>query len=200
MVEIPGYDVSKVEAWVLDNVEGLSPPFIWTQLTGGHSNLTYALVDQNERRAVIRRPPLGQLLPKAHDMGREFTVIQGLQGTSVPVPQAFGFCQDESVTGANFYLMSMVEGRTMFSADDVEEWLDQDARVAMGHSFFDTLAALHSVDPDEVGLGRLGRPDGYVARQLRTWYGSWLASTEGANYDDDRIHELNTFLVDSIPE
>ena len=69
MAEIPGYDVAKVEDWVRDNVEGLNPPFQWTQLTGGHSNLTYALVDQDDRRAVIRRPPLGQLLPKAHDMG-----------------------------------------------------------------------------------------------------------------------------------
>lgn len=200
MAEIPGYDVAKVEDWVRDNVEGLNPPFQWTQLTGGHSNLTYALVDQDDRRAVIRRPPLGQLLPKAHDMGREFTVLQGLRSTPVPVPLAYGFCEDESVTGANFYLMSMVDGRTMFDADDVEEWLDHDARVAMGNSFFDTMAALHRVEPDNVGLGRLGRPDGYVSRQLRTWYGSWLASAEGAQYDDDRIHELHAYLVESIPE
>lgn len=198
--ETPGYERDAVEAWISSNVDGLTPPFQWSRLTGGHSNLTYALVDVDGTKAVIRRPPMGKLLPKAHDMGREFKVISGLGPTNVPVPVAYGFCTDESVTGANFYVMSMVEGRAMFSAEDVESWLDLDARRAMGHSFFDTLADLHAIEPDDVGLGDLGRKDGYVARQLRTWYGSWTMSTEGAKYDDPRIHELHEFLVGSIPE
>ncbi len=197
---IPGYDVESVENWVRENVEGLTPPFRWTQLEGGHSNLTYALGDQNGKRAVIRRPPQGELLPKAHDMGREFKVISGLGPTAVPVPVAYGYCEDPSVTGAHFYVMSEVTGKAMYTPELVEEWLDLPARKQLGESFIDTLAALHSVEPDDVGLGDLGRRDGYVARQIRTWYGSWEASKEAAVYDDDRIHELHTWLNDRLPE
>ncbi len=197
--ETPGFDIARVESWVEENVSNLVPPFTWTRLTGGHSNLTFALVDQEGTSAVIRRPPEGKLLAKAHDMGREYKVICGLADTPVPVPTAYGFCTDERLTGANFYLMSMVEGRAMFDADDVEEWLDHAARLQMAHSFIDTLAALHAVDPASVGLDDLGRPDGYVSRQLRTWYGSWTASTDGAGYDDQRIHLLHELLVSAVP-
>ena len=85
-VEIIGYDVEAVEEWIKDNTEGLEPPFDWVQLEGGHSNLTYALTDLKGNRAVVRRPPMGELLPKAHDMGREFSIISGLGPTAVPVP------------------------------------------------------------------------------------------------------------------
>ena len=74
--EIIGYDVEAVESWINENTEGLEPPFEWVQLEGGHSNLTYALTDPNGSRAVVRRPPMGELLPKAHDMGREFSIIR----------------------------------------------------------------------------------------------------------------------------
>ncbi len=196
----PGYDVAAVNRWVDENVEGLTPPFTWTQLEGGHSNLTYALVDQNGEKAVIRRPPQGELLPKAHDMGREFKVISGLGQTDVPVPVAYGYCEDPSVTGAHFYVMSQVDGKAMYTDEMVEEWLDIPARKRLGESFVSTLAALHSVDPADIGLDDLGRHDGYVARQLRTWYGSWEFSKEAAEYDDDRIHQLHTELSAAMPE
>lgn len=198
--EIPGYDVAAVEAWVRANVDDLEPPFSWRRLEGGHSNLTYALVDQGGRHAVVRRPPQGELLPKAHDMGREFRIISGLGSTDVPVPIAYGYCEDPSVTGAHFYVMSEVDGRAMYTPEMVEEWLSIEARVQLGRSFMDTLAALHSIDPADVGLDDLGRHDGYVARQLRTWYGSWEASKAGADYDDDTVHELHTLLSEQLPE
>ncbi len=198
--EIPGYDQPAVEAWIAENVSGLTPPFDWVRLEGGHSNLTFALTDTEGRRAVIRRPPLGKLLPKAHDMGREFKVISGLGPTPVPVPIAHGFCEDESVTGAKFYVMSMVDGKALYTAEDVEAYLPMEARPVMGESFIDTLAALHSVEPDEVGLGDLGKPTDYVARQLRTWYGSWTSSAEGAQYDDQRVHDLHDYFQSNIPE
>ena len=100
-VEIVGYDVAAVEAWISQNIEGLEPPFEWTRLEGGHSNLTYALVDQNGKRSVVRRPPMGELLPKAHDMGREYSIISGLGPTSVPVPVAYGYCESPEITGAH---------------------------------------------------------------------------------------------------
>ena len=85
-IEIIGYDVPAVEKWISENTEGLAPPFRWTRLEGGHSNLTYGLEDSLGNKAVVRRPPMGELLPKAHDMGREFAIISGLGPTEVPVP------------------------------------------------------------------------------------------------------------------
>lgn len=197
---IPGYDVGAVEAWIGANVSSLAPPFTWTRLEGGHSNLTYALVDTAGRRAVVRRPPEGELLPKAHDMGREFKVISGLGSTDVPVPVAYGYCEDPAVTGAHFYVMSQVDGMALYNNTDSQAYLSEEARGNVGRSFIDTLAALHRVDPADVGLADLGRPDGYVARQLRTWYGSWTASAEAADYDDDRIHALHERFNRSLPE
>lgn len=198
--EIPGYDQGSVGQWIAANIADLTPPFQWQQLEGGHSNLTYLLVDQAGRRAVIRRPPMGELLPKAHDMAREFSVISGLGPTAVPVPTAYGLCEDLSVTGALFYVMSEVDGQALYTAEAVEEWLSMEARAAVGLSFIETLAALHSIEPDDVGLGDLGRRDGYVHRQLKTWYRSWTASAEAAAYDDDRIHDLHQLFSDRAPE
>ncbi|MYF09838.1 MAG: phosphotransferase, partial [Gammaproteobacteria bacterium] len=95
-----GYRVGAVEAWVKDHIEGLTPPLQWTRLEGGHSNLTYRLDDAEGRQAVIRRPPQGELLPKAHDMSREWSLISALGQTPAPVPKALGFCENPDVTGA----------------------------------------------------------------------------------------------------
>ncbi|MFO4631469.1 MAG: phosphotransferase family protein [Actinomycetota bacterium] len=198
--EIAGYDIPAVESWISENTQGLTGPFSWTRLEGGHSNLTYALLDAHGRQAVVRRPPLGELLPKAHDMGREFSIISGLGGTKVPVPIAYGYCQDPTVTGAHFYVMSQVEGRALFELEDAEEYLTVEARGRVGDSFMDVLAELHSIDPDEVGLGELGKKEDYVGRQIKTWYRSWLASAEGAKYDDPTLHELHGYLSDRKPE
>ena len=193
-----GYDVTAVEAWIAANVEGITPPFEWTRLEGGHSNLTYKLTDGGGREAVIRRPPQGELLPKAHDMSREWALISALGATDVPVPAALGFCEDPSITGAWFYVMGMIDGHPLYNADDTNRWVPEDQRRKMAMSFIDVLAALHRVDPDEVGLGELGKRDSYVARQLKTWYRSWTSSVEPAQYDDPRAHELQAFFLDNL--
>ncbi len=198
-VDTPGYDRPPVEAWIEANIEGLAGPFHWTRLEGGHSNLTFLLSDGHGRRVVIRRPPQGELLPKAHDMKREFTIISGLGPTDVPVATALGLCEDTSVTGAVFYVMSEVGGRALYTAEDVDDWLTMEARQAVGYSFIATLATLHGIDPADVGLDQLARHDGYVSRQLRTWYGSWQASIAGAGYDDPRIHRLHDELSETVP-
>ena len=113
-----GYQVDAVEQWIRDNVQGLEPPFEWARLPGGHSNLTYQLTDQNGKLAVIRRPPQGQLLPKAHDMSREWALISALGPTPVPVPEAMGFCESPDVTGAWFYVMGHIDGHPLYNADD----------------------------------------------------------------------------------
>ena len=195
-----GYDVAAVEAWIISNVPGLEPPLKWTRLEGGHSNLTYQLDDNAGRQAVIRRPPQGELLPKAHDMSREWALISCLGPTPVPVPAALGFCEDPQVTGAWFYVMGRIDGHPLYNSDDTRAWLPQEQREKVALSFIDVLADLHEVDPDEVGLGELGKKENYVGRQLKTWYRSWTSSIEPANYDDPRAHELQQFFLDNIPD
>lgn len=195
-----GYEVDAVETWIRENVSSLTPPFEWTRLTGGHSNLTYKLTDSNGHEAVIRRPPRGQLLPKAHDMSREWALISALGPTPVPVPEALGFCESPDVTGAWFYVMGCVDGRPLYNNEETEEWVPEDRRMVLASSFVDVLADLHDVDPAEVGLSDLGKHDSYVARQLKTWYRSWTSSIEGADYDDPRAHELQHFFLDNLPD
>ena len=195
-----GYDIPAVEEWIRNNVEGITPPFKWTRLEGGHSNLTYRIDDPNGNSAVIRRPPQGQLLPKAHDMSREWRLISALGPTNVPVPAAYGFCESPDVTGAWFYVMGLVNGRPLYSKADTEEWVPEARRETLGNSFIDVLAELHVLDPDELGLGDLGKKEGYVERQLKTWYRSWEASAEPAKLDDPRAHSLKDFFISNLPD
>jgi aminoglycoside phosphotransferase (APT) family kinase protein len=195
-----GYNVATVENWIAANIEALTPPFKWTRLLGGHSNLTYRLDDQNGQTAVIRRPPQGELLPKAHDMSREWSLISALGPTSVPVPAAMGFCEDPEVTGAWFYVMGVIDGRPLYNSTDAVDLVPEDKRRPLAHAFIDVLAELHSLDPDEIGLGELGKKDNYVGRQLKTWYRSWNSSIEPAQYDDPRAHELQQFFLENMPE
>ena len=133
-------------------------------------------------------------------MSREWSLISALGPTPVPVPQAIGFCESPDVTGAWFYVMGMVDGHPLYSAEDTSRWVPVDQRQKMARSFIDVLADLHGVDPDEVGLGDLGKKENYVGRQLKTWYRSWTSSVAPANYDDPRAHELQQFFLDNIPE
>ncbi|MEE2776983.1 MAG: phosphotransferase family protein [Acidobacteriota bacterium] len=195
-----GYDQEAVETWIRNNADGVTPPLRWTRLLGGHSNLTYRIDDARGRSAVIRRPPRGELLPKAHDMSREWSLISSLGPTPVPVPEAIAFCEDPDVTGKWFYIMGRVEGRPLYTSADTEAWVPEESRRKLAFSFFDVLGDLHAVDPDEVGLGDLGKRDSYVRRQLRTWYRSWTASVEPAEFDDPRAHALQEYFLENRPE
>jgi aminoglycoside phosphotransferase (APT) family kinase protein len=189
-----GYDVPAVEKWIESNALDLQPPFEWSQLQGGHSNLTCAIRDAGGKLAVIRRPPLGALQPKAHDMAREFHVISALWPTPVAVPRPHGLCADLDVTGAVFYVMGYVEGHVGSTA-----WLSDDSeRRRLSYSFIDSIAALHMLDVDEIGLGDLARKDGYVNRQLKSWYRSWTTSASDS-FDDRRIHDVHDWLRDHVP-
>lgn len=196
---VVGFDVPVVEAWLAAATE-LTPPIAWHRLPGGHSNLTYQLTDAAGRQLVVRRPPQGELLPKAHDMWREYRIIAGLWSTPVPVARPVAYCDDRAVCETHFYVMGKVEGEALYNGEVVAAWLDEPARRRAGEQFVDVLAALHSIDPADVGLAELGRPDGYVARQLKTWYGSWNASIAYADHDEARVHELYALLSARIPE
>ena len=129
-----GYNTPAVEAWIDQQVPALRTPLTWTRLEGGHSNLTYQVQDAAGQLAVIRRPPMGELLPKAHDMAREWALISALGATKVPVPRALGFCADPSVTGAPFYLMGHVDGHPLYTAADARRWLPEPLRSTLARS------------------------------------------------------------------
>lgn len=197
MTEPQGFDDAKVTAWLGERVAWLAPPLRWTQLAGGHSNFTYRVDDAADHTFVMRRPPLGELLPTAHDMGREFRLITALWPTPVPVPEPIAYCNDPAVTGASFYAMGWVEGRPLYTTTDVEEHLSIEARGRTGPSFMDTLAALHALDPDEIGLGDLGKRDSYVGRQLNRWFASYQSSV---THDLPDVARMHAFLVERLPE
>src|SRR3954469_17329745 len=171
-----GIDGPAVEAWFRANIEGAEPPLAFDRISGGRSNLTYGVRDSTGRRWPLRRPPLGKRLGSAHDMGREHRVIAALQGTPVPVPPVAGFCEDDTVNEAPFYVMDFVEGPILRTKADASLFPSEEERGRIGERIADTLVAIHAVDPDDVGLGDLGKKEDYVARQLHRWQGQWEGS------------------------
>jgi len=165
----PGIDEAGVTAWFQAEVPDARPPLRFERLPGGRSNLTYRVRDAAGGDFVLRRPPLHGVLQSAHDMAREHRIIAALAATEVPVPAALGLCEDPAVTGAPFYVMAYVDGAVPRDEATVVAELDEQARAAAADSLVDALVALHGVDPDAVGLGQLGRREGYLERQLRRW-------------------------------
>jgi aminoglycoside phosphotransferase (APT) family kinase protein len=164
----PGIAVGPVSAWLSQVLPASVPPYSFERVIGGHSNLTYIVTDHESAQWVLRRPPLGALLPTAHDMNREFRVLAAL-GPSLPVPPVVGLCTDESVTGAPFYVMDKVDGFVVRDEATATSLFSEGERYRVGLAVADALASIHAVVPSAVGLGDLGKPDGYIARQLRRW-------------------------------
>jgi aminoglycoside phosphotransferase (APT) family kinase protein len=184
-----GIDTNGVEAWFALNVPSASPPLSFERIAGGHSNLTFRVTDAGGHSWALRRPPLGKRLGSAHDMAREHKVVSALGPTDVPVAPVVGICQDESVSGAPFYVMEFVEGPILRGLAEAEAFPEKGDRRAIGDRVADTLAAIHAVDPDAVGLGDLGRKEDYVARQLRRWQGQWEKSKTRELPAIDSVHE-----------
>jgi aminoglycoside phosphotransferase (APT) family kinase protein len=184
-----GIDRAGVEGWFAEHVPGAAAPLSFKRISGGHSNLTYGVSDAAGHRWALRRPPLGKRLGSAHDMAREHKVVSALGPTAVPVAPVVGLCEDESVNGAPFYAMEFVEGPILRGLDEADAFPDEADRGAIGERVADTLVAIHAVDPDEVGLGDLGRKEDYVARQLRRWQGQWEKSKTREIPAIDEVHE-----------
>lgn len=190
----PGLDLARL-AKHLDGALDVTGPLSGTAFEGGRSNLTYAVTD-GEHRWVVRRPPLGHVLPTAHNMSREFRVLSALHPTSVPVPRPLLLCEDTEVLGAPFYVMEFVPGTPYREAAQLEAIGPERTR-ALALRLVDTLAELHTVDPDAVGLHDFGRPDGFLARQVRRWQRQLEASRSRELPGIDR---LATTLADRLPE
>jgi aminoglycoside phosphotransferase (APT) family kinase protein len=188
------FDSAGLEHWLTVNVRGYCGPLTVEQFKGGQSNPTYKLVTPG-RSYVLRRKPPGKLLPGAHAVDREYRVISALGSVGFPVAKAFGLCEDETVIGTPFYVMEMVEGRIFWEPHFPE------VREADRPAYFDamnaTIARLHGIDPDAIGLGDYGKPGNYFARQIGRWTKQYLGDVEAGRVADmDRLVE---WLPNNIP-
>jgi aminoglycoside phosphotransferase (APT) family kinase protein len=187
-------DIAALERWMTRRMPGFEGPISLAKFKGGQSNPTYR-VDTPGGSYVLRRQPFGKLLPSAHAVDREYRLIAALHPTGFPVPKPyFGLCEDDSVIGSMFYIMALVEGRNLW--DGAMPGMTPDERRGLYHAMIDTLAALHRIDPDAVGLGDYGKPGDYFARQIGRWTKQYRASETETIPAMDRLIE---WLPASMP-
>lgn len=191
-----GINPAPVTEWLVQAVPDVKPPFEFSLISGGHSNLTFKCTDSNGYALVLRRPPLGHVLESAHDMGREQRIITGLAETNVPVAPNFGLCTDPEVNGAPFYVMVHVDGIVPHDSVAASDIPLAD-RPGIGEQIMDILANLHDINPDDVGLGQLGRKEAYIERQLKRWNKQWEASK---THEIPEMDESARLLAERMPE
>lgn len=182
-------DLERLTPYLEQHVAGFHGPLRATKFAGGQSNPTY-LLDAQSGRYVLRRQPPGQLLKSAHAVDREFRVLSALADTPVPVARTWHLCEDRDVIGSLFYLMSYEEGRIFWNPALPE--VERDARRDYYRSIVKTLAALHDVDPQAVGLGDYGRAGNYFERQIGVWTKQYRAA------ETQRIDAMEA-LIDWLP-
>jgi aminoglycoside phosphotransferase (APT) family kinase protein len=169
-------DLTALEAYLPGRLPGFAPPLEALQFPGGHSNLTY-LLRAGGQEWVLRRPPFGAAIKTAHDMGREYRLLTGLEGRYPWAPRAYLYEEDPGLLGAPFYIMERRRGAILRSPAMVEKLgITPPQMRALCERLVDGLADLHAIDPDAAGLGGLGHPEGYVARQVSGWTGRYLAA------------------------
>jgi aminoglycoside phosphotransferase (APT) family kinase protein len=195
--DVPGLDLTRFRQWYDEQRPGEIDGELEAQLiAGGKSNLTYEVTDGTSWW-IVRRPPLGHVQATAHDMGREYTAMSALADTDVPVPRTYAHCADPDVIGAPFYVMEKVDGRAYRRAKELDE-LGAERTGALAARLVDVLAKLHAVDPDAVGLGEFGRPDGFLERQVRRWGRQLEGSRTREHPDADELHRRLTDQVAQV--
>jgi aminoglycoside phosphotransferase (APT) family kinase protein len=206
-VGVPGVEnTAGLAHWIDENdLPGAGQDLTVELIAGGRSNLTYRLEFRPAgapagpgtpvTRLVLRRPPLGHVLPTAHDMAREYRVLSALHGTAVPVPRPVALCPDTAIVGAPFYLMEWVDG-TVFRTSKDAEVLTAAQASGVCEDFADMLATIHGTDVSAVGLDGFGKPEGYMARQLARWQRQWELSV---TRDMPGYAELVTRLSAGLP-
>ncbi|MCO8274290.1 phosphotransferase family protein [Actinoplanes sp. TRM 88003] len=187
-------DVGGVGAFLAERGIPVSGPLSSTLVSGGRSNLTYAVTD-GTHRWIVRRPPVSGLTPSAHDVAREWRVTQALQYSAVPVPPAVALCEDPGVIGAPFAVSAFISGLVVRTRAQLDAYTSRELEACVTE-LVRVLADLHSVDVDEVGLGGLGRPDGFLERQVRLWWRQW---TEVKSRDLPDATALHNRLVEAVP-
>lgn len=189
-------DLAKLEPFLRSHFPNETGPLVVRQYPSGHSNLTYS-VQLGSRELVLRRPPFGSKVKTAHDMGREFRVLSKLHSHYSPAPHVLLFCDDDSVLGAPFYLMAPIHG--VILRRDVPSGLDFSPETAQRacESFLDNLALLHSLDYSAIGLADLGKPQGYLERQVRGWIERYHGSK---THDIPEVATISNWIQQHMPE
>jgi aminoglycoside phosphotransferase (APT) family kinase protein len=190
-----GLDVTRLAAWLRGKLPVAEGTLELGQFGGGHANLTY-LLRFGETEYVLRRPPLGPIAPSSHDMVREHRVLANLWRVYPLAPRSYLLCADEAVIGAPFHVMERRRG--IIIRTDLPARFQADSGLArrIGETIVDALADLHKVDPGAAGLGELGRPEGFVERQLGGWTKRWHAAKEA---DDPRLDAVAAWLENNRP-
>ena len=188
-------DTTRLSDYLAAHIPGLSGPITAEKFAGGQSNPTFKL-RSGDSSWVLRRKPPGELLKSAHAVDREYRVITALQNTDVPVPRTFVLCEDESVIGSMFYVMEYLEGRILWDPS-LPEAASNEERSAIFDSMNATMAALHNVDVDTVGLSDYGKPGNYFERQTGRWSKQYRASQ---TQEIPEMERLMDYLVANMPE
>lgn len=195
-IEVPErdrLDLDRLADWFDANVEGFAGPIGYSKFKGGQSNPTYR-IDTPNRSYVLRRQPFGKLLPSAHAVDREYTAMSALGPTGFPVPRTYGLCEDPEVIGAKFFVMDLVEGRSLWNGA-LPDATPRDRR-EIYNSMIDTMADLHTKNPVEIGLSEFGKPTDYCARQISRWSKQYRLSETETITEMDRLIE---WLPQTIP-
>lgn len=201
VVDPPGLRLAELSNWMQENVPGFdgTAQIKATLLAGGRSNVSYKITDASSSSWVLRRPPLGHIMPSAHDMGREFRVLSGLNSVSYPTPTTRGYCEDETVIGAKFMLMDFVDGRVIESAETASILSSQQAS-EISQELVDTLARLHALNPANAGLDQLGKPAGYLQRQVKRWGDQWQITKTRELPEIEKLHAWLETAIAKVPE
>jgi len=194
----PGLQRDAVIDWLAAAGVDLVGPVEASLFPGGRSNVTYRLVDSTGASVVLRRPPLGNVLPTAHDMAREHRVLTGLNRVGFPAPRALALCDDETVTGAPFLVMEYVDGRIVATSAEAAT-LTATERAAVSGTLVSTIANLHAVDIDAAGLADLGRPGGYLPRQLARWAKQWELTRTRDLPSMDALRDALASRLEALP-
>lgn len=188
-------DLAKLEPFLRRHFHDEPGHFSITQFPSGHSNLTYC-VQLGRRQVVLRRPPFGSKVKSAHDMGREFHVLSKLHDTYPPAPKVLLYCDDDSILGAPFYLMEPISGIILRRDPPPGLPFKPETARRLCASFIDNLARLHSIDYGSVGLADLGKPQGYLERQVRGWIERYHGSK---THDLPEIEQISGWMQRSVP-
>jgi len=198
METVTGINQVNVTQWMAEHV-GSSTPLDFELIAGGRSNLTFRVTDGAGHTYALRRPPTSHVLPTAHDMVREHTIIKALHPLGIPVAKPLGLCVDETVNERPFYVMEFVEGAILRDRAQATAAFPVEIRAEIHDNLAATLAQLHDVDVDKAGLGDLARHDGYIERQLRRWRGQYeQMKVEGVDHEN-LVEEVGDQLARSIP-
>ncbi len=189
------FDEGRLAEWMAANVAGFKGPLTVEQFKGGQSNPTYRLVTPGQTYVMRRKPP-GQLLKGAHAVDREARVLSALETVGFPVAHVFGLCTDDSVIGTWFYIMDCVEGRVIWNATFPD--VTREERPAYYDAMNETIARLHMIDVDAVGLSDFGRPGNYFDRQIGRWSKQYFEDVDAGR--DANMDKLIEWLQLNIPE